>query len=153
MLGYNMVVAAKPPNSNFSLPAPIRDAFYEMADTLGKKDRWVVISAAILMLLEADEPKRRAYFGRVYSAKVGEGFASLVDKAKERKLAGEIGSGQIKMGAVAGGKATTTATGSRSSESTPRSSQGREKRYVQRDAAGAFVEPGQSREQKRKPRV
>jgi hypothetical protein len=59
----------------------------------------------------------------------------------------------LKMGATAGGKATTTATGSRSSESTPRSSQGREKRYVQRDAAGAFVEPGQSREQKRKPRV
>jgi hypothetical protein len=138
---------------NFNLPAKIAGLLDEYAKEVNGKQKWLVSSAAILLLAEASASLRSALYKRLAATDLdgdsGGAYEALIEEAKSGKLR----AGQIKMGATSGTSATTTATRSHSSENTPRSSQGREKRYVQRDAAGAFVEPGQSREQRRKPRV
>jgi hypothetical protein len=140
---------------NFNLPAKIAGLLDEYAKEVNGKQKWLVSSAAILLLAEASASLRSALYKRLAATDLdgdsGGAYEALIEEAKSGKLR----AGQIKMGATSGTSATTTATRSHSSENTPKSSQERGVRYVQRDAEGRFggsEQPEPSRERKRKPR-
>ena len=76
----------------FFLPSPIVDAYEQVADRVGGKEKWQVISAAILMLLEASEAEQNEYIRRVaVAATPGNSFEQLVrDVTVGRVVDGEI---------------------------------------------------------------
>lgn len=68
---------------NFSLPKEIFDAFEDVAKRVRVKEKWQVITAAIVMLIESPEHIKDDYIDRAAKANTLRGsFAELVENAK-----------------------------------------------------------------------
>lgn len=75
------VVGERTPQINFALPAPIREAFDALAADFPKKERWMVATAAILLLLEEGDSVRELVRA-VNNAKYDRDFDRIVKWAK-----------------------------------------------------------------------
>lgn len=74
----------------FFLPAPIADAYDKIAERVGEREKSQVISAAILLLLEATDNVRNEYITRVRLAgSPGKGYDRLITEALARSAAAE----------------------------------------------------------------
>jgi hypothetical protein len=80
-----MLVAEKK-NVNFNLPPEIHAQFERIVEGVGGKQKWVAISAAVLMLIEADAEVRRHYLQSVVAAEVDNSFEELIERARSGDL-------------------------------------------------------------------
>lgn len=75
---------------NLTVPQPLADAFYAVCDTYGHgKQKGMILSAAILMFLEADPKTQGAYLKAVTGAEIDQGVREMETKsAKPHAIAG-----------------------------------------------------------------
>lgn len=63
---------------NLTVPQPLADAFYAVCDTYGHgKQKGMILSAAILMFLEADPKTQGAYLKAVTGAEIDQGVRQM----------------------------------------------------------------------------
>jgi predicted transcriptional regulator len=69
----NELMATAPPRKKFNLELPreLKEAADEIAKRWGAKKKWLVLSAAIVAFLEADEAEQTALVKRVNEAEMG----------------------------------------------------------------------------------
>lgn len=84
-----MVVADKKA-VNLTIPIPVIGEYEAMASDLKRKEKWMVVTAAMLMLMEVPEPVRNYYINQAGSADLAGGsFQDLIDRAKTGELRAE----------------------------------------------------------------
>lgn len=69
--------------AGYYLPRRLIDAFEEVAERVNGKEKWQVVSAALLMLIEADDDTKNRYIRLVRDASgPGGDFASLIARLR-----------------------------------------------------------------------
>ena len=85
------MLAIKKPRTSFSIPEPLIQEFRQLAGPYGEKRHWLVISAAILVLLDTDAATQQTIMAQVASADIGMGgYEGLIASAKAGELRSAI---------------------------------------------------------------
>lgn len=133
---YNRVMEGTKKKVGLFLPVELADALDQMALRVGKKQKWLIVGAALVRLLEAGEDQQNELIRRVKIADLpGGSFSQLVasargvertDAAFEGLVAEESGDSSINRPARSLGPAGTSA-GTRTPRPAPRPASGRKR--------------------------
>ena len=77
-----MVVASEKIGVNFTLPAPVRDAFEELTADYGGKQKWMLITAAIGLLAEKNEKQIRDLVAEVAGMDAGDRIGEWIQSRR-----------------------------------------------------------------------
>lgn len=81
-----MVAERKKRVVNLCVSQEISDAFDEVSEAVGGKQKWAVATAAILLLLNQPEELRKSLFQYVIGVEATDSLDAMIEQAKDGKL-------------------------------------------------------------------